>query len=309
MNPFATEEQHPDGITGLGDLVALVAKPIAKAIKMGDCSGCQKRQQWLNDHVRFRPKAGKHVVLSPKPFRVIEPQHDRAIVIPWLSTGEKWQELRYALRSIHTHFTDRDCPIILIGDAPPKWLRPNPRLRHILIPQYAVSREAGLWEAWQIGMQIAREVLWSNDDIYFLRETGWNDLRIALTEGTLHQAENELRASGNGWRKALGCAVADLMHRGHSTVWRFATHTPFLFEIEKSREIFRTYHLHFKGSWVTLYHNHHRTPHEPCGPHKCMRLPAKKGERYLNHRDSGPDKATRANLMAMFPDLAPWEAP
>ena len=254
-----------------------------------------------------RSAAKPYVSLAPKPFIETGPSHPRAIVVPWLAVDEPWDELKHSLRSIHRFFTDKECPIYIIGDEPPKWLREGGRVRYIPVPEYYESRQAGLWAAWQIGMQIADEVCWTNDDIYFLRPTGWDDLRVALTEGELDDKESDLRASTNVWRSSLGEACAELRKRGHQPVWRFATHTPYLFEREKSLEIFRQYHIAYKGGWVTLYHNHHHTPHEDCGPHKTARLPAIGNPRYLNHKENGPDLRTQDELRRLLSTKAPWE--
>lgn len=244
---------------------------------------------------------------EPKPFREIAPKHKRAIVIPWLSTGEKWEELRYTLRSIEKFWEDKECPIYIIGDAPPKWFKEGGRLKFIHIKEYEQSNKEGLWEAWQQGMQIADEVAWWNDDIYLLKPTGWDNLRVALTEGVLDDEEVGLRASSNPWHVALGETVAEMKRQGKKEILRFATHTPYLFEREKSLEIFRTYYLHYKGSWVNLYHNHHQTPNEPCKPHKAGKLPATEGQRFYNHKNSGPDDNSRQILEKMFPEAAPFE--
>lgn len=254
---------------------------------------------------RSAPKP--YVRLQPKPFKVFNPRHAKAIVCPWLCVDEVWDELKHSLRSINRFFKDKDCPIYIIGDAPPKWLKEGGRVQYIHIPEYKESRQAGLWAAWQIGMQIADEVCWTNDDIYFLKPTGWEDLQIALTEGALEDKEEALRSSTNVWRSSLGEACAELRRRGFSPVMRFATHTPYLFEREKSLEIFREYHLTYKGGWVTLYHNHHQTPNEDCGHHKTNRLPATGSPRYLNHKENGPDARTQDELRRILSTKAPWE--
>jgi hypothetical protein len=251
--------------------------------------------------------AGKYVSKAPRSFRLIKPSHPKAIVIPWLSSGEQWDELKFALRSIDRFWSDKECPIYIIGDKAPGFLDEGGRVRFIHIKEYEQSNEAGLWEAWQIGMQIANQVGWWNDDIYLLRETGWDDLRIALEEGSLVDDVDALRGSSNTWRQALGDTVAEMLKQGRTDVRKFATHTPYLFEREKSLEIFRLYYLHHKGSWVNLYHNHHQTSHMPCALHKSTRLPAVKGERFYNHKHIGPDQKSRKLLAEMFPDKAPWE--
>lgn len=256
---------------------------------------------------RRNTTVGSYVRRAAKPFRLIGPSHKRAIVIPWLSTAPQWQELKFCLRSIERFWTDKECPIYIIGDKAPSFLEHGGRVRFIEISQYTTSNEAGLWEAWQVGMQIADEVGWWNDDIYLLKETGWDDLRTALEEGDLAKDVDTLRKSINPWQQALGDTVAEMLRQGRTEVRNFATHTPYLFEREKSLEIFRSYHLHHKGSWVNLYHNHHQTPHMPCKSHKVTSLPATKGERFYNHRHQGPDKDSKRLLMEMFPSPAAWE--
>jgi hypothetical protein len=256
---------------------------------------------------RRKVSVGEYSPRPAKPFRLIEPSHPRAIVIPWLSNAAVWQELKFALRSIERFWTDKECPIYIIGDKAPAFVKEGGRVRFIHIKEYEKSNEAGLWEAWQIGMQIADEVGWWNDDIYLLRETGWDDLRIALEEGDLAGESHKLRASTNSWQQALGESVAEMLRQGRKEVRKFATHTPYLFEREKSLEIFRTYYLHHKGSWVNLYHNHHQTPHTPCKLHKTTTLPAKGPERFYNHKHSGPDSKSRKLLEEMFPEKASWE--
>lgn len=248
-----------------------------------------------------------YVSAAPKDFVTHECRHERAIVYPWLYVEETWDELKHSLRSVERFFKDKECPIYIIGNKAPKWLGESDRVRFILIKEYEESRHAGLWAAWQIGMTIAKEVCWMNDDIYFLRPTGWEDLRVALTEGILDDKEEMLRSDHNEWRVALGNACAELRKRGHSPVYRFATHTPFLFEREKSIEIMREYHLAYKGSWVTLYYNHHRTPHEDCDPHKTRQLPCPGTPRYLNNHAGGPDLKTQTELLKRFGTKASWE--
>lgn len=244
----------------------------------------------------------------PRPFIESPARHARAIVYPWLATGAVWDELRYSLRSVEKFFADKECPIYILGDAPPPWLRPGGRVQWIAIQGYAASRREGMWQAQVTGVQLAEEVCWMNDDIYFLRETGWEDLRVALTEGRLEHRAGGLMESANIWQVGLGRAVADLqMGLGVEQVWRFATHTPFLFERDKSVEVLRHYKLAYKGSWVTLYHNHHKTPHRPVGRLKARRLPAGPEARYLNHPHKGPGSGSARELEAMFPEAAPWE--
>lgn len=254
-----------------------------------------------------RVEPGATSANTPKPFKVFEPQHERAIICPWLAVDEAFDCLRFSIRSIGQFFEDKECPIYIIGNARPKWLKDGHRVRFIKIDEYSESKEAGLWMAWQRGLQIANEVIWMNDDIYFLRPTGWDDMRVALTEGSLEEQEPLLKTAHNTWRRNLGNACADLRRRGFENVLRFATHTPFLFEREKSLEVMREYYIPFNGAWETLYHNHHKTPNEPCAVHKVMRLPAVGNPRYLNHKSNGPDSSTRDELRSLLSTKPEWE--
>lgn len=66
-------------LTGLGDVVALVAKPFARAIDaaahsdLENCSGCAKRQEMLNRAVPFKPQSPP--AGAPPPRRKPEPPH------------------------------------------------------------------------------------------------------------------------------------------------------------------------------------------------------------------------------------------
>lgn len=269
----------------------------ARRVMPSSVPGASARSRSLRPYIR----------LSPRPWRRIEPQFDRAVVIPWLSTAAAWQELRYSLRSIHVHFQDSACPIFVIGDMTPDWLIDGTRVRFIELTQYRESKHAGMWEAWQVGTQIAREVLWSNDDIYFLRSTGWEDLRTAFSCGSIDESASGLRSSGNGWRVALGEAVEALHANGVRDVHNMASHTPYLFEIDKTREIFDSYHLPYSGAFETLYHNNHGTPRTSVDPIRTLSLPCPGSPRFLNHYDHGPDAATKAELERLFSTPAPWE--
>lgn len=50
----------PTPPTGAGDMVARVAKPIARGLdrifrtRLADCAGCEERRRWLNDQFRNR---------------------------------------------------------------------------------------------------------------------------------------------------------------------------------------------------------------------------------------------------------------
>jgi hypothetical protein len=242
--------------------------------------------------VEFRP-------LPPKRFTETPARHPRAVVWPWLSVAARWRELEFSIRSVVKHLDDVP-PMIVLCDKALDWAASYP-VEFIEIPEYAKSREAGLFRAFEIGMQVADEVLWMNDDIYLLKDLKWDDFRVALTEGDLTESGLTLLRSSNQWQQGLGASIETLKLRGIETVWRFATHTPYLFEREKSLEIFKEFHLPYKGGWVTLYHNWHRTPHRSCGRWKVNTLPTDDPEaRFLNHNAKTPSASIRSDLIRRF---------
>jgi hypothetical protein len=57
--PGTAEQLKRDQVKGLGDLVAKVAKPIAKTLdaalktKLAECKSCEERQKVLNEFLKF----------------------------------------------------------------------------------------------------------------------------------------------------------------------------------------------------------------------------------------------------------------
>ena len=247
-----------------------------------------------------RAKPPPYTSLSPKPFKEIEQRHTRAVVWPWKPVQEAWNALKFSLRSVHTFFEDQECPLYVIGASAPNWLKKTGRVTHVPISSYD--------GALAFGVQVADEVVWMNDDIYLLRPTSWDDMRVALTEGTLDEFEDELRKPGNVWRRLLGDACAELRKRGHGPVWRFSTHTPYLYEREKALEILRAFYITHKTPFETLYHNYHHAPHESCEPHKATILPTRGNPRYCNNGPNGPSPSTQDELRRLLSTKPPWES-
>ncbi|RYD36750.1 MAG: DUF3431 domain-containing protein, partial [Verrucomicrobiaceae bacterium] len=245
----------------------------------------------------------------PREFEVIEPRSERAIVIPWITGPEMWEELRMTLRSWHRYFADKECPIYILGDAAPKWLLEGGRVKFIEMEGYRKSRDAGYFQARYTGYQLAEKVIFTNDDIYLLKEQGWEDFEVALTEGMLHTQVVEYVRGGNPFRRMMGLSAADLMHHGMRKVRRFATHTPFYFEREKALEILRRFHVRYKGTFANFYHNWHGTRHRACGKEKVMTIPAAGSARFLNHGGGMPGPEICRGLLERFPVAAPWENP
>ena len=238
-----------------------------------------------------------------------ESLHDQAIILPWLSKAAAWgeEELRHALRSIHENFKS-DCPIIILGDRKPSFLVEGGRVQFIAI-DYSKGREHGLRLAYAKGLQIAEEVILWMDDFYLLRPTGWDDFREALHRGSLATRAEKYLRSDDGWLRTLGTVCRDLQKAGITNPKDFATHTPFRYERRKAVETLERFHLRYRGSFETLYFNHHATPARRIRMEKAKALPAAPEARFLNHSDKTLTNELRRGISCLFPLPAPWEAP
>ncbi len=259
----------------------------------------------------WRVRQWKFLPTPPAPFIEDAPTGiPRAICYPWLAESASWEELRYSVRSVLENFTDKECPILILGPTRPKWLLENGRVKFLEI-DYSEGNHPGMAAATRKGMQIADEVLWMNDDIYLIQPCGWNDFREAVTEGRIDDRIPRLMASKNGWSRSMAHTAIDLNHYGVGQVMRFATHTPYLFERGKSVEIFRKFSLPYKGAWETLYHGWHGTPHRKIGAMKTNSLESHRilpETIVLNHSEKNLTRDLKIAIEERFPAMAPWES-
>jgi len=234
------------------------------------------------------------------------PDAPRAIVYPWWSKGAAWEELRHSLRSVERYFEDKECPIYILTDKAPDWIKPGGRVRVIELDGYKRKQGSGMWQAREIGLQLAERVLWMNDDFYLLKPTRWEDFATALHAGDITDDLSGLLEDGKGFYRNMARAGMDLLREGALRVLRFSTHTPQVYEREKSLEVLRRFHVPFSGGFETLYHNFHGTPCRLIDGDRASSLPAKFA-RFLNHGKDGPNEATRGALAELFPVAAAWE--
>lgn len=235
----------------------------------------------------------------PEPFKErAAPAVPRAIVYPWLSTRAAWRELEYSLRSVMLHFKDQECPIYILGDRAPAFLAEFPRAKFVRAKRYV--------KALEMGLQIADEILWMNDDIFLLKPVGWEDFDAALRLGRITQrvAKHYMSNERTRWRRGLGRAAVDLMHLGVEKVYDYSTHTPYRYERTKAIETLRVFGPWWKVPFETLYHNMHGTPAVPCGKRVTRSLPADPDALFLNVGNPELSPELRARIVAMFDMVA-----
>lgn len=214
-----------------------------------------------------------------------------AVVWPYLSGAAQWDELWFSHRSVIEHWSEKDWPLVLIGDAAPAWW-PE---KFIHAPRY----EDALW----IGTQCAEQVLWMNDDIFLLAGQSPADLVLPRHLGDMEPRLGATVVALNSWRRGLGQVLMRCHHHGRPT-HNFSTHTPYLYQRSKAREIFERFGNYYKMPFETAYFNWHRQPAAPCeekakGPHDLD------GKLWINPRFTQLTAVFRAQMAARFgPPLA-----
>lgn len=232
----------------------------------------------------------------------------RAIFYQYLSTAAVWDELKYSLRSVLRFFRDKDCPIYIVGDVAPEWYYPGGRVKFITVDEYRKSPYEGLWKARKIGLQCAEQILQMDDDMYFLRDLGWDEFEEAFSDAQLSGREAGYLTKDRHWLHYMAEASLDLQKMGvELPFYRFSTHTPFLWDRRKMLRILNKFFINHRGSLENLYHNYYKTPRRSPNGWRVTSLPADSGAALLNHTAGGPDNHSRALLREMFPDQAPWE--
>ena len=261
-------------------------------------------------HLFGKDKLKKYSILAAKklvphlPERFKEtppPGVERAIVYPWHADFAKWHELRFSLRSVEKFFEDKDCPIHIFGTRKPNWLINHPRVKFSDSWSYA--------DAVTRGCQSAEKVLWMNDDILFLKPTGWEHCEIPLHLGNVFpDFSAKVAKKSNPWQAGVVRAIADMVHHeGHRNLKIYSTHTPYVYEREKALQVFRKYGVWQKIPLELIYFNTTGGPEgESAFPHRAMGLPFEDA-RFLNYTDKKLTPELKHATQTLLPDFAEWE--
>lgn len=235
----------------------------------------------------------------PEPFVELPvPELNRAIVYPWKDDDARWHELRYSLRSVEKFF-EPGTPIFILGTRKPLWLIHHPRVTFLDCWTYtdAITR----------GCQLAKEVLWMNDDILFLRQTQWGDCRTPLYLRPVHEDFMvQVSPPSNPWQSGILRALADLSHHGCEEPLLFSTHTPYVFPRGQAVECFRQF-----GVWpkipleMILFNRYAKNPVQMTDE-RVQELPFGTAK-FLNFTDKLLKPELKDAIKSLLPDFAPWE--
>lgn len=210
-----------------------------------------------------------------------------AVVWPYRAGAAQWDELWFSHRSVIEHWSEKDWPLILLGDECPAWW-PG---KFIHSPRY----EDALW----LGTQCAENVLWMNDDIFLLADQSPNTLARAAVLENMHPKLGNQLVARNSWRRGLGQVLLRLHHHGRG-VLNFSTHTPYLYRRPKVGEIFREFGSFYKIPFETAYHNWHATPTAPASDAKSKGPHDLAGKLWINPSHGQATAAFRSELADRF---------
>jgi hypothetical protein len=243
------------------------------------------------------------------------------IVIPFVQAFARWEELRYALRSIDKHFTG-DHQVVITGDLP-DWAQ---GIIHIPHERSNVGSGSNLFDALSkllIAIQDARVsqkfIRWY-DDCYLLEDMD--------KHWVLYDLKLRSRAEYSVWHKHLWCTF-DALRQDHLQVWNCESHLPRVFDRSLLSEIFLRYGLPKSKLLVeTLYFNHH-PPSAPMllssadkikagfyGKEDLYSLKSNDvnqirkiclSKKFLSHNDAGLSEGLKKAIMRLFPTKSRYE--
>lgn len=219
------------------------------------------------------------------------------VIIPLVRS--KWgEEIRYSLRSWYKNF-DHQFEIHIIGDWRPDWLNTS-NLHFHSIKNTGATTEENLSKVIEWCFSNFNEFIWSNDDIYLLQSVSLSDIKQQLVLQDLSKIQNRLN---NRWGRLLW-NTADKLNENGLSMLNGETHTPYWYESEHVKEIFKRYEIDKGRSLLrTAYINQFPDEHYNMKNYKIgFYSPADSMRRndfnklYLNHDDRGLTEYVKKKL-------------
>jgi hypothetical protein len=201
------------------------------------------------------------------------------VFYPYWENGSKWEELRYSLRSLESHFKT-DFIVYVVGDRP-EWIQ---NVIHIPYEREVIDQEPSLHNALMMlhkflitritndelhelrtnytkpptgfGTAVGAQDLFVRmyDDIYFLKDRTVEDLMVTRIVRTKEEAK-AITAGGGKWRQQVKDACGLLERKGYDG-YMTETHCPEVFSARLMRHIFRMFDLpKNKLLTSTIYYN------------------------------------------------------
>jgi FkbM family methyltransferase len=265
-------------------------------------------------------------------WKIMKANRKIDVIIPFIATKGKFDELKYALRSIEQNL-DADFRVVIIGDCP-EWInRENVNfIAHkrddaaVLTNCYDANNKMNQLLT---NSEIGDDFILTYDDIYFLKKTSIDDIKkfYAIKNG------GDSTASST-WKQLLNNTFARLKSK-NLTQFNFETHLPRFINKKKMIEVYQLFRpirhrlLHF-----TLYYNYHLQDNFPvCISKENGQFPAIKAGFYgvdddfsldgnkspseliemlinyqfLNHDDAGLSDSLVKIIKKLFPNKSRFE--
>ena len=224
----------------------------------------------------------------------------------WFVRAGQNEELRYSIRSVHTHFPD--APLFIVGDKP-DWvtgvgfLKGNPtRTKHL-----NVWKNLEALAAWD---EVPDDIVIMNDDFYI---TAPLTVIPMLYRGTLEDHIESLNSRVDWWLRSLHNTRRYLASRGITNPISYELHTPFPASRVKLREALTlaprsSAYFRDPPQWRTVYGNVHSVP--------ATLAPDVKVKREIRQRLPRPFASSSDTtftfawdqLRRLYPDPSPFES-
>lgn len=210
--------------------------------------------------------------------------------------------LLMSLRSIEKNLTE-NVTIFIISEKQPIYL--SEKINYVKCDSYM--------DALRKATEVADEVLWMNDDIYLLKPTSWEELRVwyANDRQTTTEEIAQLKNSNNTWRSRKGQVFEKLVEKGLTT-YNYSMHTPYLYNSAALAMVLSEFDFGYKTAIETAYGNTMNVERQPLDTrlsrHHAGFLPVDISKyTVLNHDDKGLTDHMVGFLIGMFPTPSKYE--
>lgn len=229
---------------------------------------------------------------------------DKAIVYP-IKDGNKKDsniELMFSIRSLCKHLIDPP-PIFVLSESRPDIISSQVNFIEVSSYEHAVETSCS----------IAKEILWFNDDIFLLRDHTWDDFRrwVLHRQQKTDASIDSMVKSKNGWTSKKGQVMKKLKELGKTT-YDFSSHTPYLYDTCKLKEVFGIFNFGYKTAFETAYGNYNNVCIRKCNKlqryHKEVLPVDMSFYDIMNYNDVGTTDHIRGFLLGRFSEPSIFES-
>lgn len=244
-----------------------------------------------------------------------------SIVIPYVTSTAKWDELRIALRSIVKYFNPNwAIRLFVVADKLPEWMSDEVTL--IPCEQITNQRFAKAYDAVKklkaviAHPEVSENFIYTYDDTVFLNPAPLHDYAVAR----INRDTDITKWDGsNIWKEIMMNTVERLVANKLPT-YNYETHLPRIFSKTGLSEIFekfgfqkRPYHL------STIYFNYFGIPRKLLSENKMIKADIRsnhtldeineltQARAFLNYNDDGLNENLKKFLLELFPDKCRFE--